>query len=102
MWLELITRVHAQTNTQVVEIKNPLSSTSFTDLVGKLITAILTIAAPIAVVMILVGAFQIMTANGSEEGVTNGKNTIKYAIVGFAIIVMSQVAVDIIKSILSP
>lgn len=83
-----------------VKIDNPLGGTTFTDLIGKVITAVLTIAAPVAVLMILIGAFQIMTANGSEESVTSGKNTIKYAIIGFTVIVLSQVAVSIIRSVL--
>ncbi len=92
---------HADSGSPPIQIDNPLGAGSnFETLLEKVITAILSIAGPVAVIMILVGAFQIMTANGNEEGVTNGKNTIKYALVGFVIILSAKVAVSIIKSIL--
>ncbi len=99
MMLEIVSRAYAVTG-DAVSITNPIGADSFGDVVETVIGAVVKISAPIAVLMILVGAFQIMTASGNEEGVTNGKNTIKYAVIGFAIVVASQVAVDIIQSIL--
>jgi hypothetical protein len=63
-----------------------------------IIRALLAIAAPIAVLMILVGAFQILTAGGSAEKVENGRKTITYAVVGFVIVLFASSFVYIIKS----
>ena len=58
------------------------------------------IAIPLVVIMVLVGAFQIMTAGGDPEKFSTGRKTITYAIVGFAAALIGLGIVSIIKSFL--
>jgi hypothetical protein len=50
--------------------------------------------------MVLIGGFQIMTAGGNEEKVKEGKSTIKWAVIGYIIILLANGLVLIIKSVL--
>lgn len=61
---------------------------------------LLTIAVPIATIMIIVGAFQILTSGGNPEKVITGKKTIVYAAVGIAIIALFRVLMAILAQLL--
>lgn len=61
---------------------------------------LLTIAIPIATIMIIVGAFQILMSGGSPEKVTTGKKTILYAAVGIAIIALFRVLMALLADLL--
>ena len=58
------------------------------------------IGAPIAVFMILVGAFFIMTSGGEPEKLNKGKKAILWTIIGYAILVVSWGIAKIIANIL--
>ncbi len=66
----------------------------------RIINAIYVISIPIVTLMVLIGAFQILTAAGNAEKVTKGRNTIMYAAIGFVVILFSGGMTSIIKSIL--
>lgn len=68
----------------------------------RIITAMYYIALPIVTLMVLIGAFQIMTAGGNAEKVTKGRNTIMYAAIGFVVILFASGITGIIRSILTP
>ena len=59
------------------------------------------IAAPLSVIMVLVGAFQLITSSGDPEKVSQGRKTILWAAVGLAIALLAGGAVSIIKSFIS-
>lgn len=58
------------------------------------------IATPLAVIMVLVGAFKLITSAGNPEKVSEGRKTILYAAVGLAIALVAGGIVSIIKSLL--
>jgi hypothetical protein len=58
------------------------------------------IAAPLSVIMVLVGAFKLITSSGDPEKVSEGRKTILYAAVGLAIALVAGGIVTIIKSLL--
>jgi hypothetical protein len=58
------------------------------------------IAIPLVVIMVLVGAFQIMTSGGDPEKFSTGRNTVTYAVIGFGIALIGLGIVSIIKSFL--
>lgn len=60
------------------------------------------IAIPIVSIMVIVGAFQILTAAGKDEQISKGKKTILYAVIGMAIILISDGIAGIIKSVVVP
>ena len=70
-------------------------------LLNSIIDWLLRIATPIAVGMILVGAFQIMFAGGDEEKFKRGRNTILYTAIGYAIILIGRGITLIIQDFLS-
>ncbi|MCX7589850.1 MAG: pilin [Patescibacteria group bacterium] len=83
-----------------ITLLNPLSCDNVGCVLEKIIDAIFKISIPITVLMILIGAFQILTAGGQEEKFKEGKNTIKWAVIGFALVILSQGLVNIILDIL--
>jgi Type IV secretion system pilin len=56
---------------------------------------------PFAVGMLIWGGFQIMTAGGDSKKVSQGTNTVKYAIVGFLVIVFAALIVSLSQTVLS-
>jgi len=56
------------------------------------------IALPLCTIMVLVGAFQLITSSGDPEKVSQGRKTILYAAVGFAIALVAGSITNIIKS----
>jgi hypothetical protein len=56
------------------------------------------IALPLCTIMVLVGAFQLMTSAGDPEKVSIGRKTILYAAVGFAIACICGGITNIIKN----
>lgn len=81
-------------------ITNPLGSTTFAGLLDKITTWMIKISAPILVIVILYGAFLILTAVGNENKFKQGKQTILYAVIGIIIVLVAKGLVLIIKQFL--
>ncbi|MEK7193192.1 MAG: pilin [Patescibacteria group bacterium] len=88
-------------NTEIT-IPNPLGSESFLDIAQRIIDALFRISIPIAAIMVLVGGFQIMTAGGDPKKVTNGRNTLIYAAIGFAVVLLASSVAAVVQSVLKP
>lgn len=54
----------------------------------------------VVVIFILLGAFTLMTASGSAEGVTKGRSYIVFALVGVAVAVMAKALPYIIRTVI--
>jgi hypothetical protein len=85
---------------QTITIPNPLGATSFEELIVRLNRWLLVIAAPILTLMIVIGAFQILTGAGEPDKITKGRHTITYAIIGYALLLLSSGIVFIIRQVL--
>ena len=83
-----------------IELPNPLGVNSITGLLDRLIGGLFIIATPIAIIMIIIGAFQILTAAGDPEKVKKGKKTITYTVIGYAVIIVAKSVTVLIASIL--
>lgn len=83
-----------------ITITNPLGCSDAVCVVQAILSAIYRISIPVVSLMVLVGAFQIMTAAGNPEKVSSGRKTIIYAVVGFVIVLIASGGVSIIKDIL--
>jgi hypothetical protein len=72
--------------------------------VGAIITRVenflIMAAGSVVVVVVLVGAFQIMTAGGIPKNIERGKKTITWALIGFAIVLLSGGLGYVVASIL--
>ncbi len=83
------------------ELPNPLQTTSVADLLARIINfLIIYIGPPIFTLMILYGAFQILTAGGDPEKFKTGKKTILYAVIGYAILLVAGGVGFLIKQLL--
>lgn len=83
------------------ELPNPLKTTSIVDLLYKIIDALTKfVATPVAVLMIIIGAFQMLSAGGDPEKFKKGKNTILYAAIGFAVLLLARLIIGLVQEIL--
>ena len=64
--------------------------------VVHIINIVLGLLGLIAVIIVLIGGFKWMTAQGSEEKVEDAKKTIKYGLIGLAIILLAYIIVRIV------
>jgi len=85
---------------QTITIPNPLKVTTIAALVERINRWLIYIGAPILTLMVIIGAFQILTAGGNPEKVTSGRKTITYAVIGYALLLLSSGITKIIESIL--
>ena len=81
-------------------VPNPTGLTSFTDLLGKIISYLLEIVGPLVVIMALWGGFQILTAAGDEGKFKEGKKTLTYAVIGAIVIICASGLIYIINEFL--
>lgn len=84
-----------------VSITNPLAGIAddIPGLIGYILYLARWLAGSIAVLMIIVGAYQILFSAGDPKGWETGKKTIIWAVVGFAIVLLAEVVVDIIREL---
>ena len=89
-------------NPPATTLPNPLGETNTVwELIDKIIAALRDfIAPPIVGLMVMYGAFQILTASDSEDKFKSGKKTILYAVIGYAIILIASGISLIIKDVL--
>ena len=84
----------------IISLPNPLASDNFEDFITSLIRSLTVIASPILVLMIVWGGFTFVVSGGKPEKAKKGRDIIKYAIIGFAIIVFAWIIVAILRGIL--
>jgi hypothetical protein len=81
-------------------ICNPLKAPDFETLVNNIISFLLTLALVFVPIIIIIGAYFIMTAGGDPGKVAKGKNIIIYSLIALVIILLAKSLVAIIKEIL--
>lgn len=74
---------------------NPLdlSINSIGDLIRNLTNLALSLAGIVAMIYIVVGAFNYLTAYGNEQKAEAGKNTLMWAIIGLVVIILARLIV---------
>jgi NAD dependent epimerase/dehydratase family enzyme len=83
-----------------ITLPNPISASSFTQVVANVTNFLLYIAVPLTAIMALVGGFQMITAGGDPEKFAAGRKTLMYAVIGFAIVILAGGVASIIKNLL--
>jgi len=68
---------------------NPLNFTNIEELLRGLSNWAIAIASPIAALMIIVGAYQLLFSGGDPEKVKTGRQTILYTVIAYAIILLA-------------
>jgi hypothetical protein len=83
-----------------VEFQNPLEYETLGELIDAIIEFIFNIAVVVAPLMIIVGAFYLITAGGDPKKIGIGKNIIIYTLIGLAIILLARGLIAMIESII--
>ena len=83
-----------------ITLQNPLGSNcnNLSCPVQAVINFLFTISIPLFGIMILVGAFFLMTAAGNPERASTGKKTILYAVIGFVVILLAGSIATLIRN----
>lgn len=68
----------------------------FNKLIENVMNFMLTIAIPLAIVVIIYGGFLLMTSGGSEKRIADGRQAILAAIIGLAIVFGSFIIIKLI------
>lgn len=84
-----------------ITLQNPLGSQSLADIVSAILSALFTLSIPIVSIMVMVGGYYILTAAGNEENLKKGRQAITYAVIGFAVILLANGVVSLIRQLLS-
>ena len=85
-----------------VSLINPLNTTSFPTVVNNVIAFLSTdVAIPLTVIMVLIGAFQMMTSSGEPEKFGKARKTLTYAAIGLAVALIATGITSIIQSVLN-
>lgn len=86
---------------ETIGLQNPLKVGSIPDLIYVIIDwFVIAVGPAIAVIMIIYGGFQILTAGGDPKKFETGKQAILYAVVGYGIILLAEGVVLIIQKLL--
>lgn len=86
---------------QSLDVPNPLGVKTVTELLGAIGGYFYGLAGAVASIMVLWGAFQILTAAGNSQKLTDGKNTVLYAAIGLAIVILAGGIKSLVTGILS-
>jgi len=83
-----------------ITVENPLGpeTKEVSQIIGEITGWLLRIGAPIVTIMILWGAFQIMSSGGDTEKITKGRQIITWTVVATIILLLSGGIVNIIRT----
>lgn len=84
-----------------VTFTSPFGNATLTDVLNRLIDYAILVVSPLAAVMILWGAFQILTSRGDPKKVVTGRQTIIYALGGLVIVVLARGLVAIFRGLIT-
>lgn len=86
--------------TTSISFTSPFGNATITDVLNRIINYAILVVGPLAAVMILYGAFQILTSRGESAKVTAGRKTITYALGGLAIVILARGLVAIFRGLI--
>lgn len=70
------------------------SSDSLSSVIQGILNAVIGIIGVVAVIYIVIGGVNYMTSAGDAEKVRKAKNTIKYAVIGLVVVILSFIIVN--------
>jgi hypothetical protein len=70
----------------LADLKNPLKSDTFAELVGNIAEIVAYVGLPVAVIAIIYAGFLFVTARGNEEQIKTAKKAFFWSIIGTALI----------------
>ena len=81
-------------------ICNPLTTERFEDIINNIIDFLFKIIVVLAPLMIVIGGFMFFTSGGDPKKVSQARNLMIWAAVGFAVILLAKGFMALLKSIL--
>lgn len=84
---------------EVIEIKSPFTGTII-DVLNRIIGFLFAVGIPITVIMILFGAFQMLTAGAKPEQFKKGGATLMYAVIGLIILLLSRGIISLVQQLI--
>lgn len=84
-----------------IDFPNPLDYDTFEELIDAIVNFLFTIALVVAPVMVLIGAFTLMTAAGDPIKVKKANNIFIYTAIGLIIVMMGKGLVSAINALLT-
>lgn len=81
-------------------VPNPVRGSSFGEILGDVINALLLFAGAVAVLFLIIGGFRYVISQGNEQQVEAAKKTILYAVLGLIIIFIAFVLTRLIQQYL--
>jgi len=83
-----------------IPFKNPIEKNKIEEVIAAVVLWLYAIAFALVPMMILIGAFYILTAAGDPEKINTGKKIILWTIVGLGIVILSTGVSELIKNLL--
>jgi hypothetical protein len=83
-----------------VEFQNPLEYETFGELIDAIIKFIFYIAVVVVPLMLIIGAFYLLTAAGDPKKIGTGKNVIIYTLIGLVVIMLARGLIAVIESVI--
>ncbi len=67
------------------------------DLMTRIVQLLISIAAILSIIFIIVAGFNFITASGDEKKIASAKGTLTYAIVGLIVLILTFVILQIVQ-----
>lgn len=90
-------------SSKIPTLPNPLGDkvTSLPQLVQKLVQALIDVSYIVIAFFLILSGFKFIMAQGSEDKLSEAKNTFKNTIIGAFIVIGAQVIIDVAKSLIT-
>ncbi len=82
-------------------LENPIGSKNLNDIINNLSLWLYIFSVPILALLILYGAFLMVTSGGEEEKYSQGIKIVKWGVIGFVLVLLSGAIAAIIRGVLS-
>ncbi|MBI2462726.1 MAG: hypothetical protein HYV65_00570 [Candidatus Spechtbacteria bacterium] len=80
-----------------IQIQNPIDSDTFTALLDRVLDTIIVFAGPVLLIIIVYAAFLFMISGGNATQLRTAKEVLKWALIGFTVIVLAKIIVSILR-----
>lgn len=99
MRVGLVFAQQAQPDPKTIPLTDPIDVQTVPELISKITTYVWQISIPVITLMVIWGGWQILTAGDDSSKVTKGKDTLKWAVIGAAVILVAQGLVFVVTSL---
>ncbi len=94
--------VDCQTNSKDPScVMNPLGFSDITSFIMYIIKLLLGLIGTAAVIMVIIGGFRMVFAQGNEEAFGKARKTVTYAIIGLAVALLSFTIIQVVSNLLT-